>query len=366
LNLDPFLSEDINFDKSDVISGILPQLTRDNKIWALPIVIEPAILKYNSEQFRNSGVPAPEGWTVDSFTDSLKTLKPNPEDPAPFVAQNTGGAHLFILMAAYGGLPLDYRTDPPTINYTDPTTVDAIRQVLDLAKKGYIKYDALGSLLSSFIANSSGIPDAAVFTDTANVFSFQVKRQNDSDSAKQYKPVTYPKGNQYSAVSYTIGSAYISATSQNAEACYRWISTIAQHPELFSLMPARHSLLSDPTVIANEGEALAALYAEIDTLLQDPNTISIPATFGGNANPTGLLLQHWLFQAFDNYVLSDGDLDTGLQKAESMSKGFQDCAVNLPPLDLTSRDSAREYIKQYGDCATKVDPSLKPIFALLQ
>jgi hypothetical protein len=43
-----------------------------------------------------------------------------------------------MLIAAYGGLPIDYRTTPATLNFTDPATISAIQQVLDLAKNGYI------------------------------------------------------------------------------------------------------------------------------------------------------------------------------------------------------------------------------------
>ena len=91
-------------------------------------------------------------------------------DPAPFVATNTNGTHLLILMAAYGGLPLDYRTNPPTINFTTPANVDAIRQVLDLAKAGYIKYDALGSI--DFGGNRLD-RSAPIYSDTLNAFNFR-------------------------------------------------------------------------------------------------------------------------------------------------------------------------------------------------
>ncbi len=373
LNLDPFLSADNTFDKADVLNGILPQLQRDNKTWALPIVIEPSILKYDSEKFGKSGVPAPVGiWTVDQFRDALKSLKLDPKDPPPFVGENTGGAHLLILIAAYGGLPLDYRTDPPTINFTDPATVDAMRQVLDLAKQGYIKYDALGGLGAGFMFGNAGQQTAPVYTDTLNFFNLRrgaaAASQNTTtnNAASPYKPVVYPKGTKFAAVSYTIGTAYISAKSQNPEACYRWLSTLAKHPDQFSAMPARRSQLDDPGIVASEGPDIAALYKDINTLLQDPNTISLPSLFSGSASPTGFLIQHWLFQAFDEYVLRDGDLDAALKKAETTSKGFQECAVNLPPLDASSMDAARQYIKAYGDCAVKVDPSLKPLFDLIK
>jgi ABC-type glycerol-3-phosphate transport system substrate-binding protein len=364
LNLDPFIAADSSFDKNDLIGNIMTQVQRDNKVWALPITVEPSILKYDSERFGKAGAVAPvSGWTIDAFKDAVKALKIDPKDPPPFVAPNTGGAHLLLLIAAYGALPLDYRTDPPTINFTDPATVDAIRQVLDLAKNGYIKYDALGSLTGGF--SFGGKIDAPIYTDSLSLFSF--RRAGSADQPPDtYKPTTYPKGNTYTAISYGITTAYISAASKNPEACYRWISTITKHPDLFTAMPARRTQIDDPGLAQLQGADVIALYKVIDGLLKDPNTLSIPSQFSGGASPTGFLLQHWLYEAFDKYVLHDGDLDAALKEAETMSKGFQQCAVNLPPLDASSQEKAKEYIKAFGDCAVKVDPRLKPLFDLIK
>jgi ABC-type glycerol-3-phosphate transport system substrate-binding protein len=363
LNLDPFLSADSTFDKTDVLGNIMTQLQRDNKTWALPIDVEPAILKYDEERFNKAGAQLPvKGWTLDEFRDATKVLKVDPKDLPPFIAPNTGGVHLLILMAAYGGLPLDFRTDPPTINFSDPATVDAIRQVLDLAKNGYLKYDALGNLVAGF--GGGGRLDAPIYADNLSLFT--IRPPDPNQGADPYKVTTYPKGSKFAGISYGIGTAYISARSSNPEGCYRWISTVAKHPELFSAMPARRSQLNDPALVQSQGQDVIALYSQIDALLQDPNTISFPSQFSGGASPTGFLLQHWLYEAFDNYVLKDGDLDSALKDAETIAKGFQDCAVKLPPLDASNAQQSMEYIKQFGDCAVKVDPKLKSLFDLIK
>ncbi|HLA43601.1 MAG TPA: hypothetical protein VJZ27_09210, partial [Aggregatilineales bacterium] len=152
LNFDPFMDADPNFDVNDLVGGVLPQIQRENLTWAYPVLLQPEILRYDSEAFiQNGAIPPQNGWTVDAFNDALRTLKLNPDDPAPFVPRNPGGNYMQILIAAYGGLPLDYRTTPVTVNYTDPATVDAIRQALDLAKNGYIEYQSLGSLFGGFL-----------------------------------------------------------------------------------------------------------------------------------------------------------------------------------------------------------------------
>ncbi|MCC7450273.1 MAG: hypothetical protein IT324_22840 [Anaerolineae bacterium] len=355
--LDSFLAADKSFDKDDVIGNVMAQLQRDNKTWAFPIIITPTILDYNSDQFNKAGVPAPtNGWTIDAFKDAMKTLKLSPQDPPPFIASNTAGAHLLILIAAYGGLPIDYRTNPVTINFTDPATVDAIRQVLDLAKQGYIKYDAL----SNFAFDNRIDRTADVYTDNLNSFNAR-QRTADPSKADPYKPTSYPKG-KFTGVSYNIGTMYVSAKSQNPEACYRWISELSRHPDLFSAMPARRSLISDPAVVASQGQDVTALYNQIDELMKDTNVVAFPSVGGaGGAGITGFLMQHWLYQAFDSYVLKEGDLDSALKEAEGYAKGFQDCVANIPPFDPSTQNQ-RNYNQQFAECARKVDPNLKGLF----
>lgn len=360
LNLDPYLTADKSFDKSDVVGDIMSQLERDGKTWGLPVMLQPELLRYDATQFSKANVPAPEkGWTIDAFADALKALKTANTDQTSFVAEGAGGTHLLMLIAAYGGLPFDYRTSPATLNFTDPETVQAIRQVLDLAKKGYIKYEALGAV-GQVVIMRAGNADSNPPITTQSFGGMRVTRRIGEDAPDPYKSVTYPTGTKYNAISYGIGTAYISANTQSADACYRWISYIAQHPELFSAMPARRSLINAQATTASQGADVVATYNQIDALLKDSKTITFPSMFeGGSVAPTGFIMQHWLYEAFDNYVLHDADLDSALKDAENYAKTFQTCAANIPPYDPSGTQSAQEYLKNYLDCAVKADPRLK-------
>jgi ABC-type glycerol-3-phosphate transport system substrate-binding protein len=362
LNLDPFIDADPTFDRNDLAGSVLVQVQRDNKVWALPIALQPEGLKYDSDQFNRAGVPAPDnGWAIDAFNDALKTLKPTPQDKPPFESRGIGGTYLLLLTAAYGGLPIDYRTNPPTINFTDAATVNAIQQVLDLAKNGYLKYDQLAS---NSIISFGGLGSqelSAIYTQSLNGFGFGARvggaAQNDP-----YRLTMYPKGNQFNGATYSIDTAYISATSQNAEACYRWLSTLSRHPELFSGMPARRSFLGDPAVTATQKPDETAFYKQFDALLQDPNTIAFPSLLSGGS-PSTYLVERWLDKAFDDYVLHDGDLSGDLATAETYAKGFLECTANIPPYDPATEQQLA-YLKQYTDCAAKVDPSSKSLLPI--
>jgi ABC-type glycerol-3-phosphate transport system substrate-binding protein len=368
LNLDPFMSADPNFDNNDIVGNTLAQLQKDNKTWGYPIVIQPQVLQYNGEMFQDAGVPQPEnGWTIEAFRDALEQLKATAQDTdePPFISNSFGGNHLLVLISAYGGVPLDYRTTPVTVNFTDPATVEAIRQVLDLAKDGYIKYSALGSFSGGFFGNVEA-PIVTASLDSATLFQFA----GNADEATEvpddpYLMTLFPTGNQFNGVSYDIGTGYISANAQNPDACYRWLGYVSERPELLGAMPAKRSVINNGDITASQGEEVTAVYNQIDTLLQNPNTVAFPSPLGSVGSPGDLILQLWLYRAFDSYVLEDGDLDAELAEAETFSKAYQGCVANIPPYTLGADATQQDlitYFRQYTDCAASVDPSLESLF----
>jgi hypothetical protein len=158
-------------------------------------------------------------------------------------------------------------------------------------------------------------------------------------------------------VAYNIGAAYISRSTPNATACYRWIKTLASHPELFYAMPARHSQINNPALAASQGADVVALYKYYYQLLGSPDTIAFPASPGTFPQ---LIVRRWLFQAFDHYVLDGADLEPALQNAETLARGFLECTAKVPDYDATNPQN--NYLSDIRDCAVKFDPSTAPIF----
>jgi hypothetical protein len=271
-----------------------------------------------------------------------------------------------MLIAAYGGIPIDYRTDPPTVDFTSQKNIDAIRQVLDLAKNGYLKYDKLAS--NTFTIDGAN-SDESIYDTSLNGFSFRGRRGGGPAAVNEttttgtttaYKLTTYPTGTDYSAVSYDVTTAYISATSQNPEGCYRWISYLSKHPEVLNAMPAFRSQLADVATVQSANAA--NYYTLLDNLIQQPSTVVFPSQTGGGFNsPANFLLQFWMNRAFDNYVLNNGTLETDLADAQTYSKAFQECVAAIPPFDPATQDR-RAFFTEYGKCAQKADPTISGLF----
>jgi hypothetical protein len=357
LNLDPLMDTDYTFDRNDLVGNILSQLQQDNKTWALPIAISPQMLSYDREIFAQAGVPEPiGGWTVEQFVDALQMLYAYSDETAPFVPMDPSGSYLMMLIAAFGGLPIDYRTSPPTLNFTDPTTVDAIRQVLDLITSGYIEYTDTSGQQVITIGGDTQYP---ITTDFLNIFNFGPPGAGSPDGATTEdttSSISYPQGSQFGVISYEITTGYISANAQNPEACYRWLSTVAQNPQLFDGMPARRSLLNSPEIIATQGEALVEVYNQFDTLMQNPNTIVFP-TFGrGRGSVSNLLTQYWLNQAFSNYI-EGADLEVELEEAQRITTAYQECVALIPSPESDVQSQDFGFFQQVQDCATSADPN---------
>jgi ABC-type glycerol-3-phosphate transport system substrate-binding protein len=359
LSLDPLLDNDPTFDRNDVIGNTLAQLQQDNKTWALPLAIQPQMLEYDSQQFAQAGVPEPvNGWSAEAFTDALRMLKPYDTDPAPFVPNDPSGSYLLMLIAAYGGLPLDYRTDPATINFTDPATVDAIRQVLDLAANGYISYSTLAASEGFVVVQGENSTDA-ITTSTLSRFNFRPRGGSSSASTTTLAQAMYPQGSQYGVIAYEITTGYISATTQNPNATYRFLSAVARSPQLFSGMPVRQSLVNDPAVVASQGADVAAIYQQLDTLLRAPNTIVFPTfTIGRGGGGLSMMDSYWLRRAFDRYVSEGADLDAELADAEMYTKAYRECTQNIV-IDTAANAAGGpgQMFQQISQCATSVDPT---------
>ncbi len=358
LNLDPYLDADPNFDPNDVVGGLMAQLQKDNHTWAYPLTLQVQTLSYSVSIFQQAGVPLPDGtWTVDQFSSALRTLK-DALDKAPFVTHDLNGESLMMLIAAYGGLPIDYRTNPATINFTDPATVAAIQQVLDLAKNGYIDYQALAHTGNVFSISISGDGQPDAITSDA-LGGFRQISGGPKGGGDERRLVAYPSG-VYTGTSYAIGTGYISATAQNPDACYRFLSYIAQHVDVFSAMPARLSQINDPTAQASLG-GNADFYKAYAQMLQNPTTIVFPSAQGNNS-VSDFLTQFFLNRAFDDYVLHDADLSAELSDAQTYAVAFQQCVAALPPEDTAPGVGQRGINKGVQDCATSIDSSLANLF----
>ncbi|MBX3083095.1 MAG: extracellular solute-binding protein [Anaerolineae bacterium] len=343
LSLDALMDADPDFSREDVLNGVLRDLERDEHVMGFPLSLSPAMLRYNIAQFEAAGIALPtDGWTVDEFTNALNTLKAqNPAQPVLYPYYDSG-RYLLLLMAAYGALPVDWRTDPVTINYTDPKVVEVIRQVLDLAKSDTIRY----SKTASFIFSIDPIPAPLVIEDFSS---------SSAGSDKKTGLTTFPGGTEFLPIAYSLDAAFVSASTAAPEACYRWLKALAHHPKLFAGVPALRSVINDPSTEALYGADTIATFQRFAELLSAPNAIIVHE----RSDKLGIAVM-WLLRAFDNYVLKDADLEQELADAERFTKEYMACVTEMgQPVDKSVFGAI--YVED--KCVNKIDPTFMDIFA---
>ncbi|GAB4510848.1 MAG: hypothetical protein OHK0046_08130 [Anaerolineae bacterium] len=333
LNLDPFLETDPNFDLNDFLPGALEQLQSEGRTWGLPMIILPTVLEYDKVAFEAAGVQATATWTPDMLVDTLHRLRTT-HNITPFGSGLVLGAHVNMLIASFGGLPLDYRQSPPISDF--PGSIDAIRAVLDLAKEGYINYERLGVYGGGLPSNPGG------FIRPTNINWYDAQYRYEGNGM-----LLYPQGTAYNPMAFEIGAGYISANTAYPEACYRWLDTLSREPNLFNTLPARHSVRNMSAYAPEE----AALYETFVTLLDDPNTVRFPMPYSDAKGFEALTMELWLHRAYDRYVLENADLESELALAQEYADAFMACAAGVDPAgDL--------------ECAVQVDPTLREVFGM--
>lgn len=364
LPIDPLLFSDPNINVNDFVGNVLDVLSQNGVVFGMPLYIQPEVLYYNIDLFNAAGAFLPyQGWTVNDFEQALRTLKVNPDDPAAFESQS-GGNYLLALIAAYGGLPMDYRTSPATVDYLSDTNVNAIRQVLDLAKDGYISYSALaaggGAATGGF--GEEGLENPAMYTGfLTNLFG---GFGGDEESNEGYGLVTFPQGVDYSAVSYDVGSAYITAQTQYPDACYNFISYLTGEPDLFDSMPARRSIINSEEVAQTQGAEAVEFFNGLDAQLSQSNVLELPSqTTQDFSQVADLLSVIWLYRAMDRYVLEDADLVTELEDAQQFTLDYQACAAQIPTFnEVEEGTNILDYVSEFAQCAVNVDETTRDFF----
>lgn len=354
LPLDPYLAADPNFNLSDMVNGVLPHVTLNDRVWGLPTNFTPYALWINNQLFNQAGIPIPQGeWSISEFVDALQRLE-SIADAEPFQPRQS---YILMLIAAFGGLPIDPRLDNVAPDVTAPETLNAIRQALDLHKNGLIHY----SKLTDFGGGAGGRDELiGMYDGILWSIDYRVQQRTQGITDDMFSVAMFPYGTSVKPITLSVGASYISASTPYADACYRWISYLTNHPELFDGMPARKSNLESTR---SQGDDLYQVYSTIATLLEDPNTVILPLFSAGS--PTSYIYQYWMFDAFDAYVLEGAILEDELAQAQIFIDAYAGCIAPLEQVDMNTfeTDQARQrHYQQYADCAVQIDPNLQTLF----
>lgn len=325
IRLERLTEGDGDFQRESFLPGMLEKAQYQDVLWGYPISLHPLALRYHPAAFEASDLKPPPDWDADDFERALRQLWDDREDDkAVFGRGYAEGSHyLLLLIAAYSGLPVDTRSNPATYDLTAPANMEAIARALDLAREGIMSYQQLGG--QSYSIGPAG--ETAIFPDA---FSMDM-----DPKYRSYKLISFPQARGQGYLSYSLGLGYISANTPYRQACYDWISALAQRPDLFGGLPARTGLSNSDELTAAIAANGPAFFQNYVAQLKSEGTIILPEREYWDYE------MRWLNQAFDKYVLEGLPLAEALEQAEAKLESYREC--------IGDSSYARSY-----ECAEKI------------
>ncbi len=331
--VETFLADDPNFDPTDYPQRVLQNVQRAGVTWFYPMDIQPLGI----------WTPGDVGgmrWLPDDLTRDLQArARTGSAPPLALLEKETG---ITLLLATYGGIPIDTRTSPPTVDFTSQKMMVAVEQVLSLINSGLMRYDEILSFTSTYEF------DASLEIDwmTHNYGGRRATQAN-----------LMPMSNVAPAVAYELGVGIIPVGSRDPDACYRLLRYVAQSREVLFGLPVTLSSAGEGNLAQLIGQDKPELYTAYAQMLDSSRTVFIAPV----PDVRFSYAIKWLYRALDQTVVYGGDLSTELANAETFAQAYVTCAAQIEPRD-DSQLTPNEYRSAMDSCASQVDENTGDLF----
>jgi multiple sugar transport system substrate-binding protein len=337
LDLQPLLDADASLPLDDYPQALLSLYQRDQRLMGLPYAFRVHPLTYNATLFQDAGLTPPEiMWTPDDFLAAAAALSQGEGDQrtygyAPFL--DPGYDLLFFIRQFGGQVALGSGTDARP-NFTDATVMNAIRWYLDLSEVHRVapkptfayKYDQYFSTEARELAQSGRV---------GMWFAWGTQQFEPDGFAVSDAPLPLHNG----ALAHSdvrMQGLHISAQTQNAQACWEWITFVSQHiTNSTTDIPARTSVAQSEAFQQQALTQTLELYQIYQPLIEQAR----PAN---DVESLLLIDSYWFYAALTSVVEEGADLTSSLEQAQVKTTAFMEC--------ISGQETATI-------CALKVDPN---------
>jgi multiple sugar transport system substrate-binding protein len=351
LDLSPFAEADPAWRNDDFYPQALEEFTWQGQLFGLPADITPFIIEYNKDLFDAAGLDYPTvDWTWDDFVALASALTQGQEEETKqygFVGQVQELNDLLFFMERLGARLIDENADPPAFAFDDPATVEALRTYASLSTEYGVKpvfltdITELMGATTMFMEREALIGDgrAAMWTGSGPTDALLGDRGELNTGA-----VSLPARPGIEVGTYTGASGYfISADTENPQACWQWIAFLSEQPEAVSGLPARRSVAESEAyrqrVGAERADAYLASVAEVDR----------PSSFQTFSEEEWMgMAIIWLGQAYGRVVDGEVTVEEALAEAQDLADDLRACVI-----------AAGDFGGETGEtCAREIDPAL--------
>jgi ABC-type glycerol-3-phosphate transport system substrate-binding protein len=354
LSLDPFLDADAEVSADDFYQAVFDAFVAQGQTWGLPGQVNITLIEYNKELFDEAGLDYPAvDWTTDDFLNYAVELTQGEGDTQQYgyVPALFEPSDMLNMMDRLGARLIDDEQDPPTLAFTDPATVAAVRWYTGLTTEYGVKPVFMTSLTDMAVSavqereNVLAQGRAAMWSNSA----FEVDLGGDEEAELDTGAVPVPAGPgevQGSGYQSAIGY-FISADTQVRDACWQWIKFLTEQPTMGNGLPARQELAESDAFREQVGPELADAYlasmanatvAPLSQQVADENSwLNYPIV--------------WLYSAYSQIVKDGLSVEEALENAQQLADEYRACVIEANAFDDEDAQQA---------CMLEVDETLPP------
>jgi ABC-type glycerol-3-phosphate transport system substrate-binding protein len=356
LSLEPFLDADPSFSTDDFYPLMLNRFTYQGQLWGLPSEGTTYVIEYNKDLFDAAGVDYPaldptdldDIWTTDDFLAIAVALTTGEDEEKVYglVTNYYEVNDLVFLMERLGAVLVDQSVDPPTIDFSDPSVVEALRWYADLSTEYGVKPIYIGDIADILTSPTLAVEREALINDgkagmwtAAGAVSVLGEREGLNVGVAPLPVGTTSTGGAYvSAEGY-----FISAGTEARQACWQWITFLTGEPEAVQNIPARRSVAESAAFRGQVGDERAATYLATMAATDKPSSLQFLEDEPWMG--VGLI---WLGRAYAQTVDDELPVEEALNQVQDTFDAYRACVI--------SRDAMSDE-QEYQACVMETDPS---------
>jgi ABC-type glycerol-3-phosphate transport system substrate-binding protein len=330
LELDALLELDADISRDDFYPIALNAFLRDGAVVGLPYYFQTPLVGYDTTLFDAAGVTYPEvGWTLEEFLETAVSLTTGEgqQKQYGYVPHQADYWDAWRFLLAFGVDLLDHSVEPPMANFDTPAVAEALRWYVALSETYGVKpvyvtnwYDRVrfGTTIMEHLAERRSLFLArrgAMWINDGTESEGAFSTPTAAIEERQYTTFPTVPGAEASLPA-TVTGLYISAETEQREACWQWLKFLMEHDTAFGI-PARRSIAESEQFYLRAGSAA-------DMMLQNAEQIHERQL---EQPPEWMNLIWWYGVALTRAIEENVTAEEALAATQTEFKRYYDCVV---------------------------------------
>lgn len=339
LALQPLLDADSDLSEDDFFPAVLDQFRDQGQVVGLPGEVQVAFLNYNKRLFDAAGVDYPQpGWTLDEFLATAVALTDGEDEETKiygYVPDLYELGDVLTFMTRQDVSLIDENVDPPTVSFSHPKTISALRWYTNLTTEYGVKpvFD-----MTSFSSISNPYEDRQALIDTdraaiwksdqyGNFVTYDENGEiiNEEKDSSYIGFVPYPVGEDGKSGFDAVNGYYIAAQTEVRQAAWEWLKYLTAQESLAQYgLPARISTAESDEYVQRVGADQASVLIES---VQNSALASTVNLFSEDNNWLSPALSIGLQAAYSAIINGDATVEEALQAAQEKADTYRQCII---------------------------------------